>query len=71
MELDRQYLFHAPTRVVFGFGTVATLGRERTALGARHALVVTGPGVVRAGLLESAFVGTSAAGITTCVGRME
>lgn len=67
MDLDRQYLFHAPTRVVFGFGTVATLGRELAALGGRHALVVTDPGVVRAGLLDSALASATAAGIATTV----
>ncbi len=67
MELDRQYLFHAPTRVIFGFGTVGTLGRELAALGGRHALVVTDPGVVRAGLLDGVLASAAAAECRTTV----
>ena len=66
MELERQYLFHAPTRVIFGFGTVTTLGRELAARGVRHALIVTDRGVVGAGLLADPQ-SAAAAGIATTV----
>ncbi len=39
-----------PTRIVFGVGTVKLVGEEARAAGIRRALVVTDPGVVRAGL---------------------
>ncbi len=39
-----------PTRILFGEGAVEELGREATHLGARHALIVTEPGVAAAGI---------------------
>lgn len=40
-----------PTRILFGVGAVADLGAEAKKLGATRALIVTDPGVTRAGLL--------------------
>jgi len=46
---------------------VATLGRELAARGVRHALIVTDPGVVGAGLLAGPQSAAAAAGIATTV----
>jgi alcohol dehydrogenase class IV len=40
-----------PTRILFGVGAVGDLGAEAKKLGATRALIVTDPGVTRAGLL--------------------
>ncbi len=40
-----------PTRILFGVGAIADLGAEAKKLGATRALIVTDPGVTRAGLL--------------------
>lgn len=67
MERDRHYLFHAPTRVSFGFGTAATLGRELAALGARRPLLVTDTGVIGAGLLDGPRASLAGAGLAATV----
>jgi alcohol dehydrogenase class IV len=67
MDITRQYVFHAPTRVIFGAGTVQTTGRELAALGGSSALVVTDPGVVKAGLLEAVLASLAAADIAATV----
>jgi alcohol dehydrogenase class IV len=67
MDLSRQYVFHAPTRVVFGGGSVEATGRELAALGGSSALVVTDPGVVKAGLLDAVLGSLAAADISTTV----
>jgi alcohol dehydrogenase class IV len=46
------FRFQAPTRILFGPDTVAQLAAELSSLGISKALVVTDPGIVRAGLLE-------------------
>jgi len=55
--------FAQPTRVVFRRGALADLGREAVALGARRALLVTDPGVTRAGHSGRAREVLEAAGI--------
>src|SRR5258708_37284545 len=65
MDLDKQYVFQARTRVVFGRDAVQATGRELAALGAHHAFVVTDKGVVSAGLLEPVLAAVTAADITT------
>jgi alcohol dehydrogenase class IV len=67
MDMSRQYVFHAPTRVIFGGGSVQATGREMAALGGSSALVVTDPGVVKAGLLDAVLGSLSAADIGTIV----
>ena len=44
--------FHCPTRLVHGLGSVARVGQEVQKLGGTRALIVTDPGIVRAGLIE-------------------
>ena len=63
MDMTRQYVFHAPTRVIFGSGAVQATGRELAALGGSSALVVTDPGVVKAGLLDAVLGSLAAADI--------
>jgi alcohol dehydrogenase class IV len=67
MDMSRQYVFHAPTRVIFGGGSVQATGREMAALGGSSALVVTDPGVVKAGLLDAVLGSLAAADIGTTV----
>ncbi len=67
MDLSRQYVFHAPTRVVFGSGSVQATGRELATLGGRSALVVTDGGVVKAGLLDAVRASLAASDIAVTV----
>jgi alcohol dehydrogenase class IV len=67
MDLDKQYVFQARTRVVFGRDAVQATGRELAALGGTKAFVVTDKGVVNAGLLEPVLAAAAAADITTTV----
>ena len=45
--------FSFPTRIVFGEGAAEETGEAASALGARNALLVTDPGVLRAGLTHA------------------
>lgn len=67
MDITRQYVFHAPTRVIFGAGAVQATGRELAALGGASALVVTDAGVVKAGLLDAVLGSLAAADIVTTI----
>ena len=59
------YPFRAPPAQFFGFGAVERVGDEAQRLGARRALVVTDPGVARAGAAERVRELLEAAGIAT------
>src|SRR5579859_6380799 len=67
MDITRQYVFHAPTRVIFGSGAVQATGRELAALGGSSTLVVTDAGVVKAGLLDAVLGSLAASDIATTV----
>ncbi len=67
MDLARQYVFHAPTRVIFGSGTVQATGREVATMGGTAALVVTDRGVVNAGLLDGVLASLTAADVSATV----
>ncbi len=67
MDMTRQYVFHAPTRVIFGSGTVQATGREVAALDGTAALVVTDRGVVGAGLLDGVLASLAAADVAATV----
>jgi len=67
MDVTRQYVFHAPTRVIFGSGTVQATGREVAALGGTAALVVTDRGVIGAGLLEGVRASLAAVDVSATV----
>ncbi len=56
------YLWPGNTR--FGFGAVQLAGQEAQRLGARHAFILTDPGVHAVGLAEPVIASLSAAGIT-------
>ncbi len=52
-DLERTYTSLAPTKHLLGKGSVGQLGQEAQALGAKKALIVTDPGVVKAGLIST------------------
>ncbi len=56
-----------PTRIVFGDGSIETIGAEAKGLGATKALIVADPGVVEAGLVTPVEKGLSAEGIEAVV----
>ncbi len=55
------------TRIVFGEGTVSRLGEFAGELGARRALVVSDPGIIKAGHTQLGIASLEAAGIETQV----
>ncbi len=67
MDLSRQYVFHAPTRVIFGNDAVRQTGPALRGLGGTTVLVVTDPGVASAGLLEPVRASLADAGIGAVV----
>jgi len=60
-------LFRTTPRVVMGPGAVGGLGEEVKLAGASSALVVTDPGIVKAGLMEPVEAALKAAGISFSV----
>jgi alcohol dehydrogenase class IV len=56
-----------PTQILFGAGAVSRAGAELAALGGRRALVVTDPGVRRAGLSEPLVASLRAGGLAAAV----
>ena len=57
-------VWNFPTRIVFGAGSLAGLADEAKQLGAKRALIVTDPGVARAGLLERATSALDGGGVS-------
>src|SRR2546430_17580871 len=55
--------FHAPTRVVFGPGSLAKLGEIARELGDTRVLLVTDPGLQEAGHPQRAMASTHEAGL--------
>ncbi len=51
-DRDLSFVYFGPTKVVFGAGTARDVGAEMAGLGCGRALVVTDPGVRKAGLVE-------------------
>src|SRR5262249_28282444 len=60
-------LFTFPNRILFGEGARSSLGAELSRLGIRRPLVVTDPGVVKAGLVEEVVSGIGDAVIDSAV----
>jgi len=59
--------YETPTRLVHGIGAVAKLGEEARGLGMRRPLVVTDPGIVKAGILDEALPRLREAGLDPAV----
>ena len=59
--------FQPRTRVVFGNGSLAQLGELARSLGGRRALVVSDPGIVKAGYPDAAVRSLETAGLTAVV----
>jgi aldehyde dehydrogenase (NAD+) len=51
-DRDLSFVYFGPTKVVFGVGTARDVEAEMAGLGCRRALVVTDPGVLKAGLVD-------------------
>ncbi|CAA9209196.1 MAG: Alcohol dehydrogenase [uncultured Chloroflexi bacterium] len=62
---DTVYPFRVPPAQLFGAGAVEQIGVEAKRLGTRHALIVTDPGVTRAGISSRVRELLEAAGIST------
>lgn len=62
-----KFEFRNPTRVVFGVGERAKLGREATRLGRRALVVIGGGSVRRSGALDQALASLGEAGVATTV----
>jgi alcohol dehydrogenase class IV len=52
IPLQVQHNFFSPNKISFGLGTARNVGQECRLLGGTRILVVTDPGIVKAGLLE-------------------
>lgn len=57
------FSFQVPTKVVFGAGSVKDVSSEVDALNAKHVMIVTDPGIVKAGLVDKVTEPLCAAGI--------
>lgn len=55
--------FYSPTRIVHGLGSIGRVGKEATVLGARKVIIVTDPGIVKAGLTEPVQQALDQAGV--------
>src|SRR5438552_8523944 len=62
---DTVYPFRVPGSQIFGQGAVERIGDEAKRLGAQRALVITDPGVARAGIAGRVRELLEQAGITT------
>lgn len=58
-----KFVFHLPTRVLFGYGETKELGNVIRGLGANRTFVVTDPGVLAAGLVDEAIESLKRAGM--------
>jgi len=60
---ERITVFRTTPRIIFGIGSLGRVGEEAKALGAKRALVITDPGIVKAGLNKAVEESLSKAGI--------
>jgi len=51
-EAEKVSVFLSPNKIIVGKGAARKVGEEAKALGSKRALIVTDPGVVKAGLIE-------------------
>ena len=61
------YHIALPAKVIFGVGTVDIIGDEANRIGAKHACIITDPGVFQAGLTEPVKERLSKAGLSVAV----
>lgn len=66
MHTHTPFDFRPTTRVVFGEGTLAQLGKRARELGGDRILLVTDPGIVRAGLADMAIASLQSASLACC-----
>ena len=64
INLQTQHNFFSPNKILFGNGTARSIGQETRQLGGKKVLIVTDPGVVKAGLLEQIKESLNSAGIS-------
>lgn len=67
MHTHTPFDFRPTTRVVFGEGTLAQLGKRARELGGDRILLVTDPGIVRAGLADRTIASLQSASLACCV----
>jgi choline dehydrogenase len=63
MQVDPIRTYESPTRLVHGVGAISKLGEEARALGMSRPLVVTDPGIAKAGILDEAVSVLRGAGL--------
>ena len=56
-------IFRTTPKIIFGIGSLGRIGEEVKALGAKKVLIVTDPGIVKAGLNKAVEGALSTAGI--------
>src|SRR5688572_12105204 len=59
--------FYNPTRIIYAEGAAGQVGPHAARLGATHVMVVSDPGVVRAGLTKPVVESITAAGLEASV----
>jgi len=64
---EKAHSFYSPLKILFGSNTIKALGSEAWQLGAKRALIVTDPGVVKADLLRPVKESLESAGISHVV----
>ncbi len=67
MDMTRLHTFHSPTRLVFGVNAAQQVGPEIKGLGATNVLVVTDPGIEKAGLLSGVNESLEGAGLRCAI----
>jgi choline dehydrogenase len=63
MPFDVIRSYESPTRVVHGIGAIGSLGEEAARLGMGRPMVVTDPGIARAGILDEAVAALRGVGL--------
>jgi alcohol dehydrogenase len=65
--MDRISLFRTTKRILFGSGAVEKIGREAQILKAKKALIITDPGIIKSGLLQTVEKPLRSVGISSAV----
>jgi alcohol dehydrogenase class IV len=66
---ERINIFRTTPKIIFGIGSLGRVGEEAKALGAKKALIITDPGILKAGLNKAVEESLSTAGISISVFR--